>query len=189
MDQTTTRFTPIGRTVAAVAAGLTLGLAGQVWAAADPAAYKQAKDTAEATYDNAKKACDSMKDNAKDVCIAEAKAARDKTKAQAEAEYKATPKAQGDARLVAAKADYKVAVERCDDKSGNDKDVCVKDAKAARAKVEADVKAQREIKETRQETAQTKMEASYKAALERCESLSGNAKESCVALAKSTYKQ
>lgn len=188
MNQTT-RFTPIGRTVAALAAVLTFGLAGQAWAAADPTAYKQAKDTAEATYDNAKKACDSMKDNAKDVCNAEAKAARDKSKAQAEAQYKGTPKAHADARLVAAKADYDVAKERCDDKSGNDKDVCVKDAKASRTKAEADVKAARENRETRQETAQAKSDANYKAAVERCDALSGEAKDACVARAKSTHKQ
>jgi hypothetical protein len=177
------------RTVAAIAAGLTLGLAGVAWAADDPKAHKQAKETAEATYDNAKKACDSMSGNAKDVCMAEAKGSRDKAKARAEAQFKGTPKAQADARLVAAKADYKVAVERCDDKSGNDKDVCVKEAKAARTKAEADVKASRETSEVRQETAQAKQSADYKAAAERCDSMSGAAKDACVDRAKSTYKQ
>jgi hypothetical protein len=183
------RFTPVSRTVAAIAAGLTLGLAGQAWAAGDPQAYKQAKDTADSTYDNAKKACDPMSGNAKDVCAAEAKAARDKAKAEAEAQFKGTPKAQADARLVAAKADYKVAAERCDDKAGNEKDVCVKEAKAARTKVEAEVKASRETSEVRQETAQAKQGADYKAAVERCDAMTGAAKDACVARAKSTYKQ
>ncbi len=184
-----TRFTPVSQAVAAVALGLTFGLASTAWAANDPAAYKQAKDTAEATYENAKKACDSMSGNAKDVCVAEAKGARDKSKAQAEAQHKGTPKAHADARMVAAKADYKVAVERCDDKSGNDKDVCVKDAKATRDKIEADAKASQKNAETRQDTVQAKQDADYKAAAERCDALSGAQKEACLARAKSTNKQ
>ena len=36
---------------------------------------------------------------------------------------------------------YEVAKERCDDLKGNDKDACVKDAKAAEARAKADAKA------------------------------------------------
>jgi hypothetical protein len=35
---------------------------------------------------------------------------------------------------------YDVAKEKCDDLSGNAKDVCVKDAKAAQAKAKAEAK-------------------------------------------------
>ncbi len=72
-----------------------------------------------------------MSGNAKDVCVLEAKAARIKTEEEAEATYKDTPKAREHATHEIAEADYKVAKERCDDKTGNDKDVCVKEAKAA----------------------------------------------------------
>ena len=72
--------------------------------------------------------------NAKDVCVLEAKAARTKTEEEAEAAYKDTPKAREHAAHEIAEADYKVAKERCDDKTGNDKDVCVKEAKAAMTK-------------------------------------------------------
>jgi len=182
-------FYSVSRAVAAAALGLTLGLAGPAWSAADPASYKQAKHTADETYKSAKKACDSMSGNAKDICVAEATAARDKSKAQAEASYKGTPKAHLDARVTAAKADYKVAVERCDDKSGNDKDVCVKEAKAARDKVIADAKASRETTEARQDSTHAKQAADYKVAAEKCDALSGAAKDACIARAKSTYKQ
>jgi len=143
-----TRFTLV--------AGLMLALADQAWAAEDPAVYKQTRDVADATYASAKKACQSMAGNAKDICMAEAQAARDKSKATADAQHKGTPKAHLDARLVAAKADYKVAVERCDDKAGDEKNACVKEAKAARAKIEADAKASRESTEARQQAKRAK---------------------------------
>jgi hypothetical protein len=40
-----------------------------------------------------------------------------------------------------AEAEYEVAKERCDDKSGNDKDICQKEAKATEAKAKAAAKA------------------------------------------------
>lgn len=43
-----------------------------------------------------------------------------------------------------AKADYKIAKEKCDDLAGNPKDVCPKEAKAAMAAAKADAKAQME---------------------------------------------
>ena len=84
-----------------------------------------------------------MKDNAKDICVAEAKAARTRTEVDAEAVYKGTPKAREHAVKEIAEADYKVAKERCDDKAGNEKDVCVKVARAAMTKIKADAKAAR----------------------------------------------
>jgi hypothetical protein len=130
-----------------------------------------------------------MSGNAKDVCVLEAKAARDKAIAQADATHKGTPKAHLDARRVAARADYKVAVERCDDKAGNEKDICVKEAKATRTKIEADAKASRENTEVRKDTQQAKQDADYKVAAEKCDSLSGDAKDACIARAKATHRK
>ena len=86
-----------------------------------------------------------MSGNPKDVCIAEAKAAEKKAKANAEAPYKNTDTARRNARIAAAKADYDVAKAKCGDKTGNDKDVCIKEAKAAETKAIADAKATQKI--------------------------------------------
>jgi hypothetical protein len=152
-------------------------------------AYSAAKSRAEADYKTASARCDSMSGNPKDVCIAEAKAAEKKAKADAEAQYKNTDKARADAIVAGAEADYDVAKARCDAKTGNDKDVCIKEAKAAEVKAKADAKANQKVAAARQDAREDKMDADYKVALEKCDSLSGAAKDSCVASAKAKYQK
>ena len=128
-----------------------------------------------------------MNGNAKDICVAEAKEARTKTEAQAEAAYKDTPKARANAIEDVAEAHYKVARERCDDRTGNDKDVCVKVAKAERTRAKADAKASVKAAEARSEAAKDKRDADYKVAAEKCNAMSGDAKSACVKQAKARY--
>lgn len=200
----------VTRSVIAIAIGtaiLAAGCATQTsapTATAAPAApiSKQAYDTAitnaEAQYKINKDACDSRSGNAKDICLAEAKGKEKVAKADAEAAYKATPKAREDARIARAEATHDVAKERCDDLSGNAKDVCVKEADAALVKVKADAKVDRvaadtkedvAMKETeaRQKAAADKRDADYKVAVEKCDALSGPAKNTCVSEAKMRY--
>ena len=82
--------------------------------------------------------------------------------------------------MAKADATYEVAKERCDDKTGNDKDVCVKEAKAAKAKSEADIKGSRSAMND-------KTDADYKVATEKCDAMSGDAKSSCVSAAKARF--
>ena len=153
----------------------------------DKTIYDQAKTSAKAAYETDKKACDAMSGNAKDICVAEAKAKRTRVEENAEASYKNTPKAREEAIHDIAEADYEVAKERCDEKAGNQKDVCMKEAKAAMTKVQADAKATQKGSEARMDASKDKMDADYKVALEKCDSLAGDAKNSCVASAKSRY--
>ena len=76
---------------------------------------------------------DAMSGNARDICVAEGEGgAHAGPDEQAEAAWRATRrKAREHAIHEIAEADYKVAKERCDDRTGNDKDVCIKVAKAA----------------------------------------------------------
>jgi hypothetical protein len=150
--------------------------------------YKAAKDKASADYKAAMAHCDSMSGNGKDVCKAEAKAAEKKAKAEAEAAYKNTDKARRDARIEAAEADYSVAKAKCDALKGNDRDVCVKEAKAAEVKAKADAKASEKVAAARTDAVEDKRDADYKVALEKCDSLSGAAKDSCVANAKAKHR-
>jgi len=160
--------------------------------------YTQALKDADAQYKSAKDACKSLSGNAKDICLAEAAGKQKVAKADAEAAYKNTPKARENARIAKAEANYKVAAEKCDDLSGNPKDVCVKEAKATLAKAKADAKVDRVATDTNREAASTQMaarkdaneekrEADLKVALEKCDALAGNAKDACVASAKSQY--
>jgi hypothetical protein len=169
--------------------GLVVGLAAPTLAIGAISAneYSAAKDRAAADYKTAKARCDAMTGNPKDVCIAESKAAAKKAKAEAEADYKNTDKARRDARIEAAEADYDVAKARCDARTGNDKDVCIKEAKAAETKAKADAKATEKVAEARTDAMQTKEDADYKVALEKCDAYSGAAKDSCVNTAKMKY--
>jgi hypothetical protein len=181
----TIRFSSLMRALA-VCVG-TLAFAGTSHAAGDKTAYDTAKASAKSTFEAAKVRCDAMNGNAKDVCVAEAKAARTRTEEQAEAAYKDTPKAREHAVHEIAEADYKVAKERCDDRTGNDKDVCVKVAKAALVRAKADSKATRVATDARMDAAKDKREADYKVAAEKCEAMNGDAKNACVKDAKAKY--
>ncbi len=72
-------------------------------------------------------------------------------KRDAKAEYKQ--------RVAAADAEYKSAKARCDAMKGNDKDVCMKEAKAAQKKAKADAKAERKSDKARAEAGEDKREA------------------------------
>ena len=106
-------------------------------------------------------------------------AAADKTD-QAKAEY--------DAAKARADASYNASRLRCKDFSGNDRDVCMEKAKATFVKAKADAKANYEgTGEAKLEAREDAIEADYKVAKEKCDSLAGDAKDVCVAEAKEVY--
>ncbi|HEY8623028.1 MAG TPA: cell envelope biogenesis protein TolA [Casimicrobiaceae bacterium] len=107
--------------------------------------------------------------------------AADPHKAQREAEYKTTVK-QAD-------ADYKAGKEACKARQGNDKDVCMKEAKAAHVKVTADAKAKRKSGAAMADARDDKNDANYKVAKEKCDAMSGDPKDACIRDAKMKYHQ
>ena len=135
--------------------------------------YKAAKDSAKAEYKIARAKCDALTGNPKDVCVEEAKAGRERTLAEAKAQYKGTLGARTTARKKIAEADYAVAHEKCDALTGNDKDVCIKEAKAAKVAAKADAKADKKVIEARNDARDDKIDAEYKVAKEKCDALAG----------------
>jgi len=81
-------------------------------------------------------------------------------KAELEYRYKPTNTTRYEARVARAQADYSAAKERCDDKAGNVKDVCLKEAKAAEITAKADAKAQMKISDANN-TANQKSSAAH----------------------------
>jgi len=173
-------------------------------AAAKPAtpiskdAYDTVVKNADMQYKTDKDACASRSGNEKDICLAEASGKEKVAKADAEAAYRNTPKLREDARVTRAEATYNVAKEKCDEVSGNSKDVCVKEASAVLVKAKADAKVDRVAAETRldadtkqadarNEATKNKRDADYKVAIEKCDALAGTAKDSCVNGAKAQY--
>lgn len=149
--------------------------------------YNAQKTRVESDYKAARQACDGLSGNAKDICVEEAKG-HEKV-ALADLAYRQDPNAKNRQKLAEARADarYNVAKEKCDDLSGNPKDVCVKEAKADRAKALADAKANKEVGSARADAANEKRDADYDVAAEKCDALAGTAKSSCIAEAKARY--
>ena len=149
--------------------------------------YQASKTRISADYKADKAACGSQSGNAKDICVEEAKG-KEKI-ARAELEYSYTGKAADRTKVLVAKAKaaYEVAKERCDDLSGNAKDVCRQEAKAIEQKALADAKMNKEIGEAKKDAATEKVDADYKVAIEKCDALAGDAKASCVAAAKAKF--
>ena len=160
--------------------------------------YKSARKGIEADYKVAKAGCDPLRANTRDICKAEAKGRETVALAELEAKYEPSQKARYDLRIARADADYAVAKEKCDDLGGNQKDVCVKEAKAAQTTAQADAKTQMKtadanraagakIIEARKDAAADKRDAGYAVAREKCDPLAGSAKDLCVSDAKTRY--
>jgi len=87
-----------------------------------------------------------------------------------------------------AASDYKVAKAACDSQSGNDKSVCVAQAKATRAHAEADAATQYKNDPKSLEKARVAVaDADYDVAKAKCSPLTSNDKDSCMSTAKSTH--
>jgi hypothetical protein len=177
---------------ASLLAGMTMMIVAQLALAAPiqkRTDYSGAVDRASAVYKDARAKCDALKDNPKDVCVAEAKAAEKRAKAEAEANYKGTVKARTDARIANADADYMVASAKCDAQTGNEKNVCITEAKAKQTKAIADAKANKTAVDAHTAAREDTRDAEYKVALAKCDAQSGTAKDSCVNSAKSTFRK
>ena len=160
--------------------------------------YLASKDRIAAEYKSAKAGCGPLSSNAKDVCMAQATGGEKVAQAELTASYQPTTKARNDVRLARAEADYAVAKEKCDDQSGNAKDVCVKEAQAVHTTAKADAKAQlkttdakaaagKQIAEARKDASADKRDAEYAVAKEKCDALAGEAKDICLGSAKANF--
>src|SRR5205085_12285211 len=128
-------------TVLAAAIGLAFGAAAQAEGKMTKSEHTNAKAAIEADYKATMNSCKTSDGNAKDICEARAKGAERVALAELHATYKPSREARYDVNIVKADAAYALAIEECDEKSGNSKDVCVKEAKAARTTSKADAKA------------------------------------------------
>jgi hypothetical protein len=145
-----------------------------------------------------KQACDNLSSNARDICMAEARGKVKIAKADLEARDKGTPKSRQESLVARAEASYEVAKQRCDDLAGNLKDLCTTDAEARFTKAKADALLERKTADANASAADTviaaqlqasntKRDADYKAARERCNSLAGGAKNTCINETKSQF--
>jgi hypothetical protein len=151
------------------------------------AVYKQAQDEANASYTAARARCDALSGNPKAVCVEESRAARVRRVEEAGALYKNTLKAYTQSRLTIASANYELDKAKCRALAGNDKDVCVQQAKATLIAAQADARADKKAIEARTDARDDKRTAEYNVAREKCDAFAGAARDSCISAAKSQY--
>jgi len=158
----------------------TLLAAGSSFAAMSSAEVSAAKTRISADFKTDQAACKASTGNAKDICQEQAKA-KEKI-ALAELEYSRTGTVADAAKVGVAKADaaYSVAKEMCDDQAGDAKTLCRTEAQTTHAKAIADAKLARKVGEARTDATEQKRDADYKVAAEKCESLAGDVKTSCL---------
>ena len=109
-------------------------------AAMSPSEYSHEKARLATVFQSEKTACGDFGGNQKDICQEKA-SGKDKV-ARAELDYQFTGKPVDRSKLAMAKADadFALAVERCDNKSGKPKDVCRQEAKAVHTQAVANAK-------------------------------------------------
>jgi hypothetical protein len=202
------RMNKINMTAIVVAIGLVFST-GAMAQSLSKDAYKAAEDRIAAEYTTDKANCEALSGNTKDICIAEAKGKEKIARAELEARNEPTASNRYKALVAKAEADYAIANEKCDDRTGNDKDICVKEAKAAETRVKADAEARLKTSEAnksasdtstaagmkaratgaeaRQEAATDTRDADYAVAKEKCDALTSSAKDRCVDEAKAKY--
>ncbi len=173
------------------------------------AELKDAKAKIEADYKAALVPCDSLAGNPKKVCTVEAKGNKKAALANLDANNDPSAKNKQKAADAKAEANYDLAHQKCQEQTGNAKDVCIKEAKAAEVTAKADAKAQMKTSDAnkdanktitqaankaqektldaRSDAATDKTDAQYKVEKEKCDALAGAAKDNCLAQAKTRF--
>ena len=103
--------------------------------------HEAAEKSIVAQYKLDKEKCESLTGNAEDICVANAKGKEKVAKAELEAKFKPSKEAAYKVSVAKAEANYDVTKEKCDDKAGNDQEVCEKAAKAVLEKAKSEAKA------------------------------------------------
>lgn len=174
-------------TILVTAAGMALTNGACAATGMAKAEYNATKEKASADYKISREKCTALTGNSKDVCAAEAVAARTRTTGESKAQYENTPGVTAGVRKDIAAADYEVAKAKCGSKTGNVKDVCIKEAKSAKVATVENAVADKKIVNALVDAQEDKQTAEYKVALEKCDAQSDAAKALCVTTAKSTF--
>lgn len=198
--------------ISAIAAAVGLAFsAGAMAQAMSKDEFKSGKNRIAVQYKADKTACGSLAGNAKDICKAEAVGKQKVAIAELDANYKPSGKATYKASTAKADAAYVIAKEKCDDKAGNEKDICIKQALALKVAANADAKAQLTTSNANQEAnkkvaaarmqasdkraaasdtaATAKRDAEYAVAKEKCDTFAADAKANCIKEAKLRFGQ
>ncbi len=195
----------------ALAIGLSFGASAFAADTMTKTEFKDAKAKIEADYKAALVPCDALTGNPKKICTVEAKGNKNVALKVLDAKNDPTAKQQQQASDAKAEATYDLAHQKCQEQTGNAKDVCIKEAKAAQVSAKADAKAQmksadankdanktitkaankagEKVSDARSDAAADKSDAQYKVEKEKCDALAGAAKDNCMTQAKTRFNK
>ena len=122
------------KTILTLAAVVVLGLSGAAQAAMTKTELKTEKERIEKEYEAGKDKCKSYSGNARDICVAEAKGRNKVALAELDERNEPSARSREKLKLAKAEAEYDVAREKCDERAGDTRDACMKEAKAALAR-------------------------------------------------------
>ncbi len=149
--------------------------------------YNAEKTRIESEYRAGDLRCGVLAGHAKDQCVQEA--TFNEKVALANLEYRYTG-AKSDERkyvTVKAEADYAVAKEKCEVRTGSDKAMCMKEARSAQAKSLPDVKTGKEAGNSGGNAAKKAQGPDYEVALKRCDTFDGETKTACIISVKAKF--
>ena len=193
----------------ALATALAFGASAYAADTMTKAEFKDAKAKIEADYKAALVPCGALSGNPKKICTVEAKGNKKSALKTLDAKNDPTARNQQQASDAKAEATYDLAHQKCKEQTGNAKDVCIKEAKAAEVASKADAKAQmkstdankdanktinnaankagEKVSDARSDAAADKTDAQYKVEKEKCDALAGAAKDNCMTQAKARF--
>lgn len=119
----------------AVALGV---LSAQAWTAERTGSERRAERAAiEARHRVFLEECRLLTGNTREICLADAKGKTAVAKAELELEVKPGARGRYGVSRALAEADYGTAIERCDDREGPERAVCIKEVSAVKAEADA----------------------------------------------------
>jgi hypothetical protein len=134
---------------------------------------------AAADYKVAMAKCAALDGNPQDICEADAQKTRELAEGTAKANHEGTAEARAEARKKGADAELALAKQKCDQLTGNEQDVCVKEAQLIHTRAVTTSDTNQAVAEASDERFEAVDEAQYKLAMEKCESLQGDAQDVC----------
>ena len=103
--------------------------------------YAAAMDRIYVSHMDARAKCTPLTGHGRDMCVVDARATDKRARATAEVNYKGTITSKTDSRIADADAELMIARVACGNKAGQEKDVCVMEAKATNVRLVGDAKA------------------------------------------------
>lgn len=185
--------------------GMILALTWTGFAAAQPAPtsrmskedYRAAALTIEIEFKTANRNCNYFSGNANDICVSEAKGKMLMRMAELAYQYQPSPQTWYEYQVVKLETDYATAMEGCDDLTRDDKEFCVLEARADRARRLATAKAKwravnpgslaHDVADAAARKEADQQDANYEAAKQMCVQLVGGAQDLCIDKVRITY--